>query len=45
MLEANVDCIMSSPDKSRLTKAYEYLAKLFSDKTNEAIREFALVLL
>ena len=32
-LEANVDCIMSSPDKSRLTKAYKYLVKLFSDKT------------
>ena len=45
VLEANVDCIMSSPDKSRLTKAYEYLVKLFSDKTNEVTREFALVLL
>ena len=44
VFEANVDCIMSSPDKSRLTKAYEYLVKLFSDKTNEVTREFALVL-
>ena len=45
VLEANVDCIMGSPDKARLTKAYEYLVKLFSDKTNEVTREFALVLL
>ena len=45
VLEANVDFILNSPDKSRLTKAYEYLVKLFSDKTNEVTREFALVLL
>ena len=24
VFEANLDCIMYSPDKSRLTKAYEY---------------------
>ena len=43
VLEASVDCIMSSPDKSMLRKAYEYLVKLFS--ANEVTREFALVLL
>lgn len=45
VLETNVEFILSSPDKTRLTKAYEYLVKLFSDKTNEVTREFALVLL
>ena len=45
VLETNVDCILNSPDKSRLVKVYEYLVKLFSDKTNEVTREFALVLL
>ena len=45
VLESNVDFILSSPDKGRLAKAYEYLVKLFSDKTNEVTREFALVLL
>jgi AT-rich interactive domain-containing protein 1 len=45
VLESNVDFILSSPDKPRLAKAYEYLVKLFSDKTNEVTREFALVLL
>ena len=45
VLESNVDFILMSPDKTRLSKVYEYLVKLFSDKTNEVTREFALVLL
>lgn len=45
VLESNVDFILLSPDKARLTKVYKYLVKLFSDKTNEVTREFALVLL
>ena len=40
VLEANVDCIMSSPDKSQLIKAYEYLVELFLDKTNKVTGEF-----
>lgn len=45
VLETNVDFILMSPDKARLAKVYKYLIKLFSDKTNEVTREFALVLL
>lgn len=45
VMEANVDFILGSPDKDRLLKVYEYLVTLFSDKTNEVTREFALVLL
>lgn len=45
VLESNVDFILSSPNKAELVKVYEYLVKLFSDKSNEVTREFALVLL